>query len=171
MSDSYISIVPVDVDINKIEQLVILLIKKLTEKGYINDDFTPGENIESILLNKDAHFKDLIQNKLEIVKTRQVFDNGNNGLIEINCPHCSYNIIDENWIDCVEHWYSNSNQSFFICPSCTNKNDISKYNFNPNWGFGDLGFIFWNWSKFTDEFILMIEGVLESKVTIIYGRL
>ena len=47
----------------------------------------------------------------------------------------------------------------------------TSYIFTPEWQFGELGFIFWNWPKFTSDFILEMEAMLNHKITIIYGRL
>ncbi|WP_074405748.1 hypothetical protein [Aquimarina megaterium] len=171
MSDTYISIVPIDVDKDKALALAEKFKTKLIHKNVISEDLTPSSNAISKTVSKNEVFKNLENNKLEIVIARQVFDNGGNGVEKIICPNCSFNIIETNWMDAIEEWYSNSGKDTCICPNCSEKKSISEYYFEPNWGFGELGFTFWNWPNFTDDFIIEIEKILNHKVKIIYGIL
>ncbi len=171
MSDTYISIVPVNVKANEVSLLAEKVKNELIRRKVINQDFIPGSNAMSVVVEKDDFFKSLLNNKLDIIKTRQVFQNGQNGTETIKCPNCSFDIIETNWIDVVEEWHSNSKKDSITCPKCSETNSVTEYIFEPVWGFGELGFTFWNWPKFEDSFILELENLLSRKVKIVHGLL
>ncbi|TSE08329.1 hypothetical protein [Aquimarina algiphila] len=171
MSDTYISIVPTKIEKGKAAMLAEKFKSKLITDKIISKDCTPSENVASILVNNDDKFKSLENNKLEIVTNRKVFENGGNGLVEITCSKCDFDIIESNWMDAVEEWYYDSGKDDFRCPNCSNQTSITEYLFNPQWGFSELGFTFWNWPEFTEKFVSEIENLLGSKVGIVYGRI
>jgi hypothetical protein len=110
---------------------------------------------------------DLIPNGLEIVTKRQIFHPGEYGIDEIICPNCQKNIAFENWN--LDPWQKNESDNL-ICPICGFETDIQNYTFDPVWGFSDLGFVFWNWSDFTDEFIDEFKNKLNCDISIINQR-
>ncbi len=67
--------------------------------------------------------------------------------------------------------YLGARESGFTCSNCSKVSPVEEYIFTPEWQFGELGFIFWNWPKFTSDFILEMEAMLNHKIKIIYGRL
>lgn len=181
MSDSFISIIPDGVKEAEAKELADKVVDKLVQRGIIKIELTnctlgnsghkPGDNYNEAIKGEDFGFRDLVTNGLEIITDRQVFDNGGNGLDEITCPDCNADIIDTDWVGALEEWVNNTGQDRVTCPQCGAKHSISKYNFVPAWGFGNLGFKFWNWPDLTDDFIRNIEQLLRREVTIVYGRL
>ncbi|MEW7289955.1 hypothetical protein [Aquimarina sp. 2304DJ70-9] len=171
MSDTFITLVPIKIDQNEVDQFSKIIHEELIKRKIITSDDSPGENAPSVVVENESVFLNLENNKLNIVTKRQVFDNGGNELERIKCPECSFNIIDNNWIDAVDLWYSDPNKGQFTCTNCNNTTSITEYVFEPNWGFGNLGLIFWNWPKFKEEFIKDIENLLQSKIKIVFGRL
>ncbi|MEO8772469.1 MAG: hypothetical protein ABI402_20390 [Ferruginibacter sp.] len=93
----------------------------------------------------------LITNGLEIITERQIFHTGQNGMDEVICPACNENIAGEDW-DFLSEWDDNKSNNL-TCPLCNAGTDIYQFNFTPEWGFSNLGFTFWNWSGFTDNFL------------------
>ena len=111
----------------------------------------------------------LITNGLEIVTSRQIFDNGGNGVESIICPTCSGNLADEDWAF-FEEW-QNQTEDTITCTLCQSKSSIHSFHFTPTWGFSNLGFTFWNWSDLTNEFIESFKDKLNSDVDIVYRHL
>lgn len=89
-------------------------------------------------------------NGLQVITERRVFDTGENWIDKLICPHCTENIAFIEWD--LDSWYSRQSDNF-TCALCRHQTDIHDFTFEPDWGFSDLGFIFWNWGEFTDEFI------------------
>ncbi|MES2618689.1 MAG: sugar ABC transporter ATPase [Bacteroidota bacterium] len=104
-------------------------------------------------------------NGLEIVIERCIFDAGEGGLDKIICPNCLKNIANEDWD--LNPWYNKESDNL-ICPACRHETDIHKFRFEPTWGFSDLGFTFWNWPDFTDEFISDFKKKLECDISIVH---
>jgi hypothetical protein len=99
---------------------------------------------------------DLHSNGLEIITERQIFDTGQNGIEELICPNCSNNIANEDW-DFFDEWGSNV------------ATDIHQFKFTPEWGFSDLGFTFWNWPSFTEDFISDIKQKLGCEINVVHS--
>jgi hypothetical protein len=181
MSASFISIVPVNVNKVEAKELADKVIDHLTKKKIINRELTdcilgknghsPGDNFKDAIDGDDYGLKDLLTNGLEIITTREVFHNGGNEINEINCPNCKTNIIEADWIEAINEWANETGLDIVTCPNCSIEHSITDYNFIPTWGFGDLGFTFWNWPDLKDEFIKDIEKTLKRPVKLIYGRL
>ncbi len=180
MSESFISIVPDAIDKTQAKELANKVVSRLVQQGIIKKELTdcvlgkngyaPGDNYKEVILGDDNGFKNLLTNGFEVRTTRQVFHNGNNGLDEIRCPNCNEDVIDANWQQALEEWINETDQDKIICQNCNIENSITKYIFCPTWGFGNLGFIFWNWPDLKSSFINDIEQVLGLPVKVIYGR-
>ena len=182
MSDSYISIVPEQVEkakANKLAEKVVnwlisrkIIKAELTDCTLGNDGHEPDENFKEVVEDeKYWWFIDLDTNGLEVITEKYVFHNGGNGLEEITCPNCKTNIIETDWGEAVDEWVKETGLDKVTCPNCQEARSITEYNFEPAWGFGELGFTFWNWQELKEDFIKEIEALLNSKVKLIYGRL
>lgn len=180
MSDHSISIVPrqssyLDNNVKAIEVLEWLISQDIvkstlsdcilsSDKGYAISHganrvvYTPGE----------LPF-DLITNGLEIITNRQVFHSGENGLDKCICPNCKENIATEDWSFFID-WYERKS-NHLTCPLCNVETDIQQFQFSPSWGFSDLGFTFWNWPDFTDEFIAEFRCKLGTDISIVYSHI
>lgn len=180
MSDSFITIVPRNVDKVQVKELAIKVVDHLIEKRIINRELTDctlgnnghplGDNFKDAIEGDDYGLKDIWANGLEIKTTREVFHNGGNGIDEIKCPDCSTNIIETDWGQAIDEWINESDLHKVTCPNCNAEYSITDYVFNPEWCFGYLGFTFWNWPNLKDNFIKELEQILERRVTIIYGQ-
>ncbi len=116
-----------------------------SEKGYA---ISEGALIVASFPEKSPY--DLLTNGLEIVTERRVFSTGQNGMDKCICPNCNENIAFD---DCdLDPWYSQESDNL-TCPICGKESEIHNYQFEPEWGFSDLGFIFWNWPDFSTDFL------------------
>lgn len=181
MSDSYITIVPTNVTQGEVNELSQRTISWLTKREIISGNLTdcvlgqetgypPGPNYESIITGDDFGLPRLKTNGFAVVTGRRVFDNGGNGLEEITCPKCGGNNIDTNWGEKLEAWLVEQNDKF-MCIQCNNDLPITAYDFKPAWGFGELGFTFWNWPGLTLEFLENMKKLLDKDIRVIYGKL
>lgn len=110
---------------------------------------------------------DIIPNGLEIVVERTIFHAAE--LDECKCPVCYKDITSEIWLS-FDNWFEQKLDDV-TCPNCNIKADINSYLFSPVWGFSDLGFIFWNWQEFKNEFIEEFKLRLGVDISIIYGHI
>jgi hypothetical protein len=78
---------------------------------------------------------------------RTVFDNGGNG-IELTCPECSTTFQPQDgWVDAVGAWFDGGDDARYACPSCGRDQALRDWTGPWPWGFGNLGFEFWNWPR------------------------
>ena len=175
MSDYSISIVPRKSSYlnNKLKAKEILdwLVSKDIVKPTLSDCILSSNNGYAISVGaRQVAFSpedlpyDLITNGLEIVTERQVYDTGEWGMDECICPNCNENIAFDDWD--LTPW-NNKESDNLTCPQCGNETDIHSYKFEPEWGFSDLGFTFWNWPEFTDDFIDEFKKKLECEISIV----
>lgn len=103
-------------------------------------------------------------NGLEIITKRTVFISGEGYVEDIICPACKSSIELEDFdFKKWEEGLSDHSQ----CPHCKKESEINTFHFEPEWGFSDLGFKFWNWPSFNDEFILEFKNKLQCEIRII----
>lgn len=179
MSDFFISVVPHNVD--KANELADKIVNHLIQRRIIQEGLTnctpgkpghpPGDNFREAIDSEDYGPGGLRINGLEVLTNRKVFHNGGNGPEKINCPDCKANIIESDWGEALEEWVNDTGNDEFICSECSATHSITAYKFEPKWGFGNLGFTFWNWPVLKKEFISEVEQITGSKVTIVYGRI
>jgi len=109
-----------------------------------------------------------LTNGLEILTERRVFDTGENWIDKLICPHCKENIAFHEWD--LDAWYSRQSDNF-TCALCRHQTDIHDFTFEPDWGFSDLGFKFWNWGEFTDEFMADFQKRLGCEISIVHQHI
>ena len=111
----------------------------------------------------------LITNGLEIITERQVFHTGQNGIEELICPRCKQDIANEDW-EFLNEWGDNKSNNL-TCPLCNVATDIHHFKFTPEWGFSNLGFTFWNWPEFTENFIKDFKLKMGCDINLVYTRI
>jgi hypothetical protein len=115
-----------------------------------------SDGAKSVLNEPDYLHYGRTPDGLEIVTDRTIFDTGGNGIDVIICPSCKTDISKED-LDFLEPWSSGETDNL-LCPACEERSEIHNFDFKPEWGFSDLGFTFWNWPPFTEEFIVISRG-------------
>jgi hypothetical protein len=180
MSDSYITIVPANVTREQVKELSQRAIDWLTEREIISnrlsdcvlgkdEGYRPGLKYKDVVDGDDFGLLRLKTNGLQIIATRQVFDNGENGLEEINCPECGANNIDADWGELISAWDNGDNDKL-KCSQCGKQLSITEYNFRPSWGFGEFGLTFWNWPSLTSTFLDDLKKIIGDDIKVIYGK-
>ncbi|WP_333986914.1 hypothetical protein [Providencia huaxiensis] len=156
----------------------------LKQQGIIDPDFQGIEYGEVIYRPTPAHKEpilyvindeivptqlpeDTLKNYLSIVTERTVFHAGGNGL-GIYCPQCANEQSEQShaWGDAVSDWYEGKLENL-ACFHCDFHAPLSKWRFDPQWAFGNLGFSFHNWD-IRDDFVDQFEQVLGSQIITVY---
>ena len=130
-----------------------------SENGY-----AISEGAKEIVIYPDDLPFDFTTNGLQITTERQVFDTGKNFIDELICPNCNENIAFDEWD--LNSWNDKESDNL-TCPQCGHETEIHKYTFEPEWGFSNLGFTFWNWTDFTDDFIDEFKKKLNCEISIV----
>ena len=174
MSDYTISLVP-KVSRYAVDEVVVNDILK----WFVSKDIVKAELSDCTLGNSGYAISDGAQrfvsepqflpyqldiNGMEITTERTVFDAGQNGIDRIICPNCTNNIVDNGWD--LDSWYLGFNDNL-LCPICDIESDIQQYVFEPQWGFSNLGFTFWNWPELKPEFIVELQEKLNCDLAIV----
>lgn len=124
------------------------------------------------ILQEPEHFWTLSKLQifgLEIVESKTVFDTGENGLDSVICPHCKKELFNGDY-SFIDDWWS-YDKSAVSCVVSMNNYDINEYLFQPEWGFSNLGFRFWNVPEFDPTFKTALETRLGYEVKIVYQHL
>ena len=179
MSDKFISIVSEKTSLTNTKELAKKITRFLTEKRIIKSELSdcvfggdghkPAENFFSIIENINNGLLELSVNGVQISTERQVFHNGGNGLDEILCPNCGENQIEEDWGTLLENWLNQTQSDKLKCSKCSSEYSITKFDFIPNWGFGNFGLIFWNWGELKAEFIAELRKIIGTELKIVRG--
>lgn len=133
--------------------------------------YPPGRNFEeAINPSTNHHFLHLWTNGLHLVIGRTVFDSGQ-GETTVLCPNCQIPQADHiQWVDAIGEWYEGKTAQLLF-PHCNTSAPITEWVFDPPWGFGNLGFKFWNWPPLKDEFVSELGERLKHQIVIVKGKL
>ncbi len=180
MSDSYLTIVPDAVESDEAEALAEFVLDYLVSRRIVRQEpsdcalglgHAPGTRFQEAIEGDDFGLKSLLTNGMEVIIERSVFHNGFNGLERIDCPSCGADVHDTPWGNWLDEWFRNTGKDRMACPNCKVQRSITEYTFHPIWGFGNLGFKFWNWPPLQMEFIREIERLVKRPVKVVMGRL
>lgn len=165
MGDYYQIIVDKDASSEEAKSLSSDILNWLVEQGIveatINDcvisgtglGYPPGEHYQGVVEYDDFDIQTLRTNGLNIVVEHMVFMPTQGKLYSV-CPQCSTMIAcNDEWFKAVDEWYEGNGQSIVRCSNCGYANSIADWSAAPPWGFGNLGFVFWNWSRLKQFFI------------------
>lgn len=182
MSDTYITLVSEELSFaesKKVAEKVktFLWEQKIIQKNLsdcvlsASKGYAPAENYQKALAKSTLNFMNLKINGVRLITEKRVFDNGGNGLEEVNCPNCGTNNIETNWGDLLENWFSGVSFQKFKCKNCGTENLVTDFEFKPTWAFGNFGIVFWNWSTLSPNFIAELENIIGTKLKIVLGKL
>lgn len=141
--------------------------ENLSDCGGSEEGYAISEGAKHITTSPEYLPFDFKPNGLQIVVNRTIFHA--DGLDECKCSFCNKDITSEIWSS-FDNWFELKLDDV-TCPNCKIKADINSYLFSPVWGFSDLGFIFWNWQEFKNEFIEEFKLRLGVDISIIYAHI
>lgn len=182
MSDHSISIVPKQLTFMgdrhaKAKEIVQWLAEKQAIEPQLSDCVLGGMGYRLLsgmtqFLEEPEYFRPtLVTLGLEVIMENQVFCTIENGIDKVICPHCHSPQPDPDVVyDMAGQWWRDL-QDTFPCPSCGRTISIVDWIMEPEWGFSDLGFEFWNCPSFNTEFINEIKNQLGCNVWIVYKHM
>lgn len=180
MSDSFITVVPELVSLDKAKVLGKLVLDNLVKNRIVEKIKTdcilggtghaPSTGYQLALAEKHERKLFPAINGLEVITERSIFENGGNGLDALVCPLCDVNNIKTNWHEAIGEWYNNTGNGLHYCSNCKSKVPIVSYHFVPTWAFGALGFKFWNWPTLNEEFVNDIGLITQRAIRVVNGR-
>ncbi len=115
------------------------------------------------------HFRKLKTNGLQIKIGRTVFLNGQSG-VTVTCPKCNAPC-KNSWANAIDEWYKSTGPGTLKCLECGNEQSVTEWTFIPAWGFGNLGFTFWNWPPLKQSFINEMKRRIAHRTVFIADKL
>jgi hypothetical protein len=112
---------------------------------------------------------DLDTNGLAIQVGRTVFSTIGG---ELTCRACEAQVEPEDtWFEAVDAWYAGDDGVMFACPECGQPERLTEWSGNFPWGFGNLGFTFWNWPALSARFVQEFTEKLGHRIVVVQGKL
>lgn len=184
MGDSYQTIVDETASEIEAPELAQRVLRWLIDEGVVvaettdctlgTDGHAPGPEAVKATGEIDAEdLRSLRTNGLAITTSRSVFDTGFSGEIELICSACRHRFepIPLAFGDALAEWYEQSGPGELACPRCGSTRAVTEWQFERPFGFGCLGFTFWNWPTLQDEFVSAVSARLGHPVAVVCGRL
>ena len=181
MGDYFTSFAPLRPKITQSKAIGFKLIHWLIKEGIVvnelsdctlgNLGYAPGENYQSVLVEEDPRLIELRTNGVEVFTERTVFHNGGYELDHVRCPQCNTDLSRTSWSAALNEWMDDSGEVLVDCSNCGSRTAIENLQFQPAWGFSNLGLTFWNWTRFKNTFVQDLEQKIGSPVRVIYGKI
>lgn len=183
MGDTYQVIVDIDAAASESERLAKEIYSYMVARGIISAHskqresskgicYPPGQTFNLAIKKPNPEFLSLVHNVLEIVTKRTVFYSASTGDPKMICDVCG-NKFDPRpvWPGIINEWWSQNGPALISCDNCGNKMPLPEWKMEPQWGFGNLGFWFWNWPQLHNDFMDEIGHLLKHRVRYVYGKL
>ncbi|TQF09917.1 hypothetical protein FJV41_42150 [Myxococcus llanfairpwllgwyngyllgogerychwyrndrobwllllantysiliogogogochensis] len=91
---------------------------------------------------------------------------------ELTCRACGAQFEPEDgWSEAVDDWYNGNDSAEFECPECGKPERLVEWSGEFPWGFGNLGFKFWNWPPLSGRFIQEVAEMLGHRIVLVRGDL
>lgn len=148
-----------------------IIIPERTDCVLGGDGYAPGPAYAKATGSPYPYLLQLRTNGLKVTSTRTVFDNGGLGF-KIVCSSCGGRFEPPHgpWGDAVSEWYDRSGTGLLACPGCRAVQPITEWRHDPAFGFGNLGFTFWNWPPLLDSFVSAVGERLGHRVFVVHGK-
>jgi hypothetical protein len=134
--------------------------------------YPPGPNAEQAVDDEPMDdVRELLRDGLDIITKRSVF-HAMPGEVELICTDCGqrFDPPDE-WQEAIGEWYDERGPGNLKCPHCGVERPIIAWEHDPVWGFGYLGFEFWNWPPLRKSFVEEVSKRLGHRVVLVEGKL
>jgi hypothetical protein len=135
--------------------------------------YPPGPNHRKVADSGlgDDYLYGFAVNGMEIIIGRTVFHSLGSP-IELVCTACEYRFeFSDDVSEAITEWYERTGPGNVTCSQCGVERPVSEWQFEPPWGFGNLGFEFWNWPTFEPFFIEEISKRLGHRVVHVESKL
>ena len=182
MGDWFQSVVDTDASEIEAPQLGADVVHWLVSEGIVRTELTdcvlgsdqghpPGPQYEKAVDTRNDNLLELWTNGVEVIAKRNVFAACQGGL-ELFCTACSHRFAPgDEWARAVGEWYEMTGSGRVRCPCCGRVQTIDEWEHDPPWGFGNLGFTFWNWPPLKKTFVKQIADCLKHQVVLVFGKL
>lgn len=91
----------------------------------------------------------------------------------VACPRCGALLDDPdgNWQAAVQDWIAGDDDAGLLCAACGKEPPVVSWRHDPNYGFGNLAFRFWNWPPLSPAFLDELRRELKHPIMLVKGRL
>ena len=178
MGDSYQVIVDRDASLDQSEHFGSIVLDWLIAERIVEPEASdcalgglghrPGPCHLKATAESPRWFTGLATNGMRIVKARTVFFGWLDS--EVRCKQCGVvNSIDA-FHDAAQNWYKGG-EGRLACSACRLADAITEWQISPPWGFGNLGFEFWNWPWLRDSFVEDVSRLLGHRTVLVPGSI
>ncbi|MBZ4414994.1 hypothetical protein [Myxococcus sp. RHSTA-1-4] len=143
---------------------------ELTDSALGSPGHRPGAaHTEALKTPDSSAFLGLATNGLAIDVGRTVFFTIGG---ELTCRACGAQVEPEDeWTEAVDAWYEGDDGVMFACPECRQPERLTEWSGRFPWGFGKLGFKFWNWPPLSERFVQEVAEKLGHRIVVVRGKL
>lgn len=193
MGDWFQTIGDIEATPDEAEKLAEVVLGWLIEAGIVAAEptdcvlgsdlgYPPGPNYADAVTEPDRSLTRRWTNGLEVLTGRTIFDFGEGEIEDAKCPHCgvSTRFVDDRWKFDDEAWrpfslvidaWHKGGDGLLACSACAKPVGLNEWNWEPAWGFGDLGFTFWNWPPLIPGFVAEFPRRLGHRIVSPAGKL
>ncbi|MGS2619621.1 hypothetical protein ACVCAH_34820 [Micromonospora sp. LZ34] len=185
MGDWFETIADIEATQEEADQLGAEVLSWLVGQGIVMSEQTdcvldgqghrPGPNYAAATAEPWAGLHELDPNGLRVVTRRTVFYSM--GDLQVVCPRCGAVVVadqDEgSWSGfspVIDEWYVGA-AGVRACKHCGEPVGINDWEWSPHWGFGYLGFEFWNWPMLDPGFVAAVSNQLGHRTVRPCGKL
>jgi ribosomal protein S27AE len=185
MGDWFEVIADVEATAEEADRLAADMLAWLVERGIVMAEqtdcvlgglgYAPGPNYTAAVTEPDANLHRLQTNGLNVVTGQTVFYSM--GVDRIICPRCGAVVVDQDdelswprFSASIDDWYAGGS-GIQTCERCGEAAGLNDWHWSPPWGFGYLGFEFWNWPRLNPDFIAEVSGRLGHRIVTPCGKL
>lgn len=141
--------------------------------GGDGNGYAPAGNWrQAVVRPDDDRLLKLRTNGLKIVVGRTVFYT-HYGPATTTCPRCRASESLERGsqiVRAIGGWYE-TGEAFVPCAACGVQIRLVDWQIEPSWGFGYLGFEFWNWPPLSEAFVARIGDLFGHRTLLVRGKL
>jgi hypothetical protein len=185
MGDWFQIVVDEGVSFADAEQLSREILRWLTERGIVQaipvqcvlgrDElgYPPGPNCGEAVegLWHEHQLLDLRVNGLQVDIGRRVY-HPMQGEISLFCPGCGIQSeFHDDWQSALLEWLKSKGDGILRCSKCEHTGSVTEWIYDPPWGFGELGFTFWNWPVLRQSFVEEFCAQFGHRTAFVAGKL
>jgi hypothetical protein len=131
----------------------------------------PGARYATAVVEPDEDLHRPLNNGVHVITGRTLSSlTGLMGVSIVTCPDCQTAVTSEYLVDAAFEWYAGA-AGTRACGGCGRVLGLNDWRWQPPWGFGYLGFEFWNWPPLAQEFIAEVGRRLGHRTVLAAGKL